>query len=220
MSYAKDVYVESTSSAYNPELHVILSNGKYQLCTRKAIYSYEDKYINFRGCFEWIKWEEQNISKVLLLGLGLGSVPQMLEQNFRQNFEYHAVELDDKIIALAEKYILYQLQSPIQIFHTDAMHYVNLCQDKYDMIVMDVFDSDKVPLKFEDPDFLEALAKLLTPEGFVLFNRLNITEEDRTETLQYYNKVFLPKFPKASCSPIEGNFMLISHKAVFALQNS
>jgi len=220
LSYFKDVYLESTSSEYNRELHVILSDGKYQLCTTNAVYSFEDKYINFKRSFEWIDWKGEDISKVLILGLGLGSVPQMLEQNFKQHFEYHAVEIDHKIIRLANKFVLVELRSPIQVFETDALHYVKLCQEKYDMIIMDVFDNDKVPVQFETKEFLDDLKDLLSSDGFILYNRLNLSEDDHDKTTNFFNDVFRKNFPEASCSAIEGNYMLNSRKAIFKLQNS
>lgn len=199
---------------------MLLSDGRYQLCTSNAVYSYEDKYINFRTAFEWIRWETLKTDKVLLLGLGLGSVPQMLEKLFKRNFEYHAVEIDEKIIELANRYVLKKLDSPIQVFHTDGLHYVRLCQEKYDMIIMDIFENDKVPVAFETPEFLAKLADLLLPGGFILYNRLNIKEKDHEETLRYFEDVFIKQFPEASCSPIAGNYMLCSSKEVFALHNS
>jgi spermidine synthase len=219
-SYFRDIILESTSSSHNRELHVILSNGRYQLCTANAVYSYEDKYINFRKSFEWIDWGSMKIENVLILGLGLGSVPQMLEQKFRQSFEYFAVEIDEKIIDLANRYILDELDSPMQIFHTDALRFVKWTEQKFDMIIMDVFDNDKVPKPFETKEFLEDCKALLNDGGFLLFNRLNISEKDPEETMAYFNDVFIEVFPEGSCSEIEGNFILNSRKLVFALQNS
>ena len=167
LSYFKDVYLESTSSNYNRELHVILSEGRYQLCTSKAVYSFEDKYINFKKSFDWIDWDKHEIQKVLILGLGLGSVIQMLEKNFERDFEYHAVEIDGKIIELANKYILWKLDSSLQIFEADALFYVNISQEKYDLILMDVFDSDKVPKEFESESFLEALSERMNDNAYL-----------------------------------------------------
>ena len=219
-SYFRDVYLESTSSKHNRELHVILSSGRYQLCTANAVYSYEDKYINFRRSFEWIDWEKAGVRKVLLLGLGLGSVPQMLEQIFDQRFEFHAVEIDEKIIYLANKYILQDLTAPIQVFQTDARHFVRVTEEKYDMIIMDIFESDKVPEVFERMDFLEDLDRCLTDRGFILYNRLNITEMDQQETENYFHQVFQKKFPEASCEEVESNYILNSRKGVFSRLNS
>lgn len=219
-SYFRDVYLESTDSPYNRELHVVLNHGRYQLCTGNAVYSYEDKYINFRRSFEWIDWSVQNIEKVLLLGLGLGSVPQMLEQVFKQRFEYHAVEIDEVIIDLANRYILKDLESPMQFFCTDALQFVMWTESRYDMIVMDVFDNDKIPSVFETTEFLQDCSSLLTEKGFLLFNRLNLTEEHVVETQSYFDQIFSQVFQEGSCLEIEGNYILNSRKEVFSLQNS
>jgi spermidine synthase len=214
------VVLESTSSTYNRELHVLLSNGRYQLCTGNAVYSYEDKYVNFKTCFEWIDWSKHKIEEVLILGLGLASVPQMLEKSFKQNFNYHAVEIDEKIVDMANRYVLEHLSSPMQVFCTDALNFVKWSQTKYDMIVMDVFDNDTVPAAFETREFLEDCHSLLSDDGFLLFNRLNISEWDPEETAEYLSQVFLKVFPEGGSYEIEGNFILVSRKKVFALQNS
>lgn len=219
-SYFRDVHLESTSSPYNRELHVLLSNGRYQLCTGNAVYSYEDKYVNFKTCFDWIDWSKQNIDTVLILGLGLASVPQMLEQNFGQDFTYHAVEIDEKIVDMANRYVLDDLKSPMQVFCTNALNFVKWSQTKYDMIVMDVFDNDKVPVLFESEEFLEDCKALLSDNGFLLFNRLNVSEWDPEDTAQYLSEVFLKIFPEGASYEIEGNFILVSSKKVIALQNS
>lgn len=220
LSHVKDVYLESTSSIHNRELHVILSEGRYQLCTAKAVYSFEDKYINFKKSFDWIEWKKYNIEKVLILGLGLGSVIQMLEQKYKRDFEYHAVEIDGKIIELANKYVLRNLNSPIQIFETDALHYVNISQEKYDLIIMDVFDSDKVPVQFENIEFLDALFERMNEKSYLLFNRLNLTEKDHDDTKKYFNEIFKKKFQEGDCCDIEGNYMLVNRKDFFSLRNS
>ena len=150
------------------------------------MYSYEDKYINFRRSFEWIDWQHHSIDKVLVLGLGLGSVPQMLEQKFKQSFDYYAVEIDEKIIDLANRYVLAELKSPMQIFCTDALQFVKWTELEYDMIIMDVFDSDKVPKAFETIEFLEDCKNILTKDGFMLFNRLNIHQRDNPCLINEY----------------------------------
>ena len=216
ISYFRDVVLESTSSGYNRELQVVLSSGRYQLCAGNAVYSYEDKYINFRKSFGWIDWDREGVQKVLLLGLGLGSVPQMLEEVFGQHFEYHAVEIDEEVIYLANKYILHKLQSPIQIFQTDGRHFVRITEEKYDMVIMDIFEREKVPEIFEEEDFLEDLSQCLNEKGFILYNRLNITEQDMEDTMYYFEKVFRKKFPEAQCMEVESNFILSSRKDVFS----
>ncbi len=214
LSYFKDVLLESTSSEYNEVLSVYLSKGRYQLCTSGAIYSYEDKYINFFEVFKIIDWSKVDVQKVLVLGLGLASIPQILEQNFEKDFEYDAVEIDGEIISLAQKYILDNLKSYMQIIEMDAAVFVEIAQEKYDMIVIDIFENDMVPFQFELPNFLEKTSRLLNDNGILLFNRLNIDESSRRSTITYFEEVFKGIFPQAEPIYIRENIILINRKDI------
>ncbi len=214
ISYVKDVLLESTFSEYNEVLDIYLSRGRYQLCTEGAVYSYEDKYINFTETFKKINWDLLGVNKVLVLGLGLASVPQILEQVFDKKFEFHAVEIDGEIIRLAEKYILDELQSPIQIFEMDAEIFVDIASEKYDMIIVDIFEDAKVPAKFETNIFLEKVEKMLEPKGILLYNRLNTSDETLANTLKFYENIFLKVFNNAAPVYIKDNIVLCSNKDV------
>jgi len=215
LSYITDIYIERTGSEYNENLDVILKDGRYQLVAANAVYSFEDKYHNFRVCFERMKWSSMKIKKVLVLGLGLGSIPQMLEKNFHKKFEYHIVEIDEIIIGLANEYILYDLKSPLQIFHTDALVYLQVCREKYDLILMDIFEDSKVPESFETSAVLSSMKRLLNDMGCILFNRLNITEKDLEETKMYYEHIFSKQFVNAYFMELPSNIMLCSRNDIF-----
>ena len=45
LSYFKEVTLEETGSEYNEVLEVLLVQGRHQLATEDAIYSYDDKYV-------------------------------------------------------------------------------------------------------------------------------------------------------------------------------
>jgi len=215
LSYITEIYIERTGSDYNETLDVILKQGRYQLVATNAVYSFEDKYHNFRTCFERMNWEMLNVEKVLVLGLGLGSVPQMLEKVFHKNFEYHLVEIDEIVIGLAHKYVLGGLESPMQIFNTDALIFLEVAGEKYDLIVMDIFDDCDVPESFQTGDVLFKMKKLLNRHGCLLFNRLSITEKDYDETKEYFNKIFIKQFKDAYFMELPTNVMLCSRNDIF-----
>jgi len=214
LSYFGNVLMESTSSEYNEVLEIYISKGKYQLCTSGAIYSYEDKYVNFFETFKKINWDKLDVEKVLVLGLGLASIPQMLEHNFKKKFEYHSVEIDNEIIRLAEDYILDELQSPMQIFEMDAEIFVDISQEIYDLIIIDIFEDDMVPPQFESEYFLEKIKSLLSENGVVLFNRLNTSEFTLKATLNYNKKIFEKVFPYSTPIYIKDNIILCSREEV------
>jgi len=215
LSYFTDVLLESSSTEYNKVLDVYLSKGRYQLCTSGAIYSFEDKYINFLETFKSIKWDKLRVEKVLLLGLGMASVPQMLEKKFKMDFEYHSVEIDSEIIELAGKYILDELNSPIYIYEMDAEIFVEISEEKFDLIIIDIFDNNVVPWKFESSEFLGKVKNLLASDGFVLFNRLNVDDKTHEETKRYFENIFLNIFPDPKELFIQNNIVLSSRSDIF-----
>lgn len=212
ISYIREWPVESVSSELNPELHVCLSQGRYQLCTANAVYSYEDLYDNFYKAFRKLPLDGLNVEHVLLLGLGLGSIPYMLEKKFRKKYYYTAVEVDEAVIYLAQKYALSDLDSGIEVVRADARLFVDQSVEKFDLITMDIFLDDEVPEKFERADFLEDLDRLLSPEGLLLYNRLSRTRADLEKTRRFYEEVFCRVFPEADYLDLNGNWMLLNRR--------
>ncbi|MFT4666971.1 MAG: spermidine synthase, partial [Gammaproteobacteria bacterium] len=172
LSYIFELHIESTSSEHNPHLYVSLKNGRYQLSTANAIYSYGDLYDNFSGAFAKMDLEKAEISSVLVLGLGLGSIPIILEKVFNKQYNYTAVEIDEEIVYLASKYTLPDLESNIEIISTDASIFTLQCSQQYDLIAVDIFLDDVIPEHFQRASFLEQLKELLTTKGVVLYNHL------------------------------------------------
>jgi spermidine synthase len=211
LSYLFERHLETISSDHNPHLYVSLSKGRLQLSTANAIYSFEDLYDNFRLAFQAVDWQRFPGERVLLLGLGLGSVPQLLERYFQQAFSYLAVEVDEAVIYLAQKYVLHELRSPMETICADAAAFVGQSNEAFDLITMDVFEDDRIPEKFGQKDFLESLERLLTPDGLLMYNCLARTKEDKRRTRSFFENTFRDVFPEAISLPVRGNAMLLNH---------
>lgn len=210
LSYLWEQEIEHTSSDYNPFLHLTLNRGRLQLSADQAVYSYGDLYLNFRKTFERFRFgrlPEQ--ADVLLLGLGLGSIPWMLEHTFSRRYRYTAVEIDEVIIDMASEYVLPELSSPLELICADALAFMTLNPQQYDLICMDVFQDAEVPSAFEQADFLEMLGRSLRPGGVLLYNRLAATEPDRKRSMRFHEQVFSRVFPDNCIVPTGGNYMLV-----------
>lgn len=210
LSYLFELHIESTSSEYNPHLYVSLKNGRYQLSTANAIYSYGDLYDNFSGAFAKMDLDKANISSVLVLGLGLGSIPIILEKVFKKQYNYTAVEIDEEIVYLASKYTLPELASNIEIISTDASIFTLQSPQQYDLIAVDIFLDDVIPTHFQQATFLEQLKGLLTEKGIVLYNHLAFSEQDRVNAKLFFEEQFKVVFPDATFVETNGNWMMMS----------
>ncbi len=211
-SYFHEFHIETTQSEHSRELYLLFKEGRYQLCSFNAVYSYEDKYSNFAGAFQQINLSQIKPKKVLILGLGMGSIPYILEQSHPSEYEFTAIEIDEAVVYLAEKYTLSKIHSPMEIICTDALLYVAQTQQKYDMILVDLFIDDIVPNQFEQVDFLIQTKKLLTENGILISNRLGYTEKDKKETATFYKDAFLPVYPNGTSILVKGNHMLLNDK--------
>lgn len=215
LSYIFEQHIETIAGELNSSLHVTCINGRLQLSTDSAVYSFDDLYDNFYSAFEQIDWNKWQPKETLILGLGLGSVPYMLENNFGVSTHYTAIELDEAVIYLAEKYRLHELQAPIQCVATDAAVFVKLCSTQFDLIIIDVFVDDQIPASILDANFMESIAKLLTDKGLVLFNHMAMDAVQKEQAKSFLETVMQPIFPQASIIQTRNNFILTNHKYAF-----
>ncbi len=149
--------------------------------TNDAIYSYGLRYDNFKKVFDTFRFNNLPGNEALLLGLGLGSIPFMLEKHFKQPLAYTAVEIDPIVVELAQKYVLDQLNSPIDIIVGDAELYLDATDGPYDIVCLDVFDNAQIPPFFTSDSCFERIAEILSPGGVLLFNHLGVTDKDRID---------------------------------------
>ncbi len=214
LSYIKDVPIETAESEHNPFLHIVLKRGRYQLCTANAIYSYGDLYDNFTKAFQKIDLDRLPIKDVLILGFGLGSIPLILETTFQKKYRYTAVEIDPEVLRLANEYVVRDLASSIEFQVMDAYTYAAFCEEKFDLICMDVFLDDVVPTELEQDDFLNFLEDMLTPNGILLFNKLAFHRKDKMEAQQFYENHFKRIFTEGVLLDVQGNYILLNRRDV------
>ena len=210
LSYFTEIVLERGSSDPNEDLQLGLKKGRYCLSTPNAIYSFGDLYDNFSKSFQQLDIVEKNIKDVLVLGFGLGSIPFMLEKTFSKKCRYVGVEADELIAHWAAKYVLDELDSPVQMNLTDAYFFVEMCEEKFDLIAMDVFIDSEIPSEFEEVEFLENLKRLLKKDGILMYNRLSLDESDKKKTLAFFDNEFKAAFPQARYLDVGGNYMLLN----------
>lgn len=212
LSHAFPLTLETTSSDQNPELAVVLDRGRLQLLSGNAIYSWDDLYHNFTIAFGTLALEKERIEKVLLLGLGLGSVPYILEKIYNREYHYTAVEWDEAVAALAAKYQFSRLASPVEIITADAGIFMKLTEEAYDMVIVDIFEDDQTPDYFETTEFLQSCNDRMASGGLILYNRLYNTPLNVIKAERFFEGPFREVFPEAWKIDTGGNWILTSRK--------
>ncbi|MBC8045858.1 MAG: fused MFS/spermidine synthase [Fimbriimonadaceae bacterium] len=185
LSYFVDIKIETVYSEVNSSLDVVLVKGRFQLNSANATYSYEDLYNSYGSALKKISSfiagsedKKEKVQSVLVLGLGLGSIPYMLQIKYDVDCVINCVEIDPVVINLAEKY--YPNKTGLHkllVDEADAYDWVLKNEKKFDLITVDLFVDRNVPKKLHRKEFIEGLKKAVAENGIILFSRLKSNKD-------------------------------------------
>lgn len=163
-------------SEYSGIMEVTSVDGKKLLYSTNANYSFGSLQRLLETGLS--KVDLKNVSSVLVLGMGGGSVIFSLRKKLKYKGKIVAVEFDKKIIDIArDEFSILQFDDLI-IENADAFEFVSQSRDKYDLIIIDLFIDTEVPTQFYSIDFIENLDQLMSSKSSLIFN-LGIGEVNR-----------------------------------------
>lgn len=198
-------------SDHNGVLEVTLYNGRKMLDSKNANYSFGSLQRILETGLSQIDF--QNVNSVLLLGLGGGSVVTSLRNKFNYNQLIHAVELDAKIIEIAQKEFSIATSDNLKIENGDALDFVSSCTNQFNLIIVDIFIDDKVPEAFYAISFCEQLSTLMSSKSALIFNLGlgDINEIKKNAVIDYFKTK--DGFSVNLLEKVTGtNTLLIAHK--------
>jgi spermidine synthase len=179
------------NSAINGTLEITWFNGKKLLDSENANYSYGplEKVLTYGLS----KIDILPNTNILLLGLGGGSIIEPLRKQFNCTRKITAVEIDPIVIEIAKTEFNVLNSDDLEIVCTNALSFIKKSNDKFGLIIVDVFIDTKVPADFYLFDFWNALAKILKPKGSILFNAgINLKNDSNIQLIkQYFNNDFI-----------------------------
>lgn len=148
------------------DLQVVLESGRVMLNCPTANYSYEDHYTYFRKALQQIRMRLSNVqSAVVILGLGLGSVPYALQKLYGANYPIDCVELDLDVIRLAKKYYPFKDCLERLIIHQANAKDCGMDNMRiFDLLIVDIFVDTRVPEQAHHIGFLQAQRRAVAPK--------------------------------------------------------
>lgn len=108
---------------------------------------------------------------VLILGLGGGTVATLIRNKYPKSTIF-GIDNSREIIELAKKEM--DLPKGIKILIKDAFEYVYLTKDKFDFIVIDLWNGGMFDTSVFAPDFMDGVKKLLNEGGKIYLNSPNL----------------------------------------------
>jgi spermidine synthase len=110
--------------------------------------------------------------KMLLIGLGGGSIPKKLNKEF-PNMEIDAVEIDPEVIKIAKDHFNIKESKQLRLHAQDGRLFLTRTQNQYDVIMLDAYFTDAMPFHLATKQFFELAQKKLTPNGIVVANLIS-----------------------------------------------
>jgi predicted membrane-bound spermidine synthase len=117
----------------------------------------------------------QDIKRVLVLGLGAGSIAVYLHR-FVPDAAIDAVDLDPGVIEVAKKYFGLRETGTFHMVPGDARMFLNRHAEPYDIIVVDAFTGSYIPFHLMTKEFYRLVRNRLSPHGVAAFNFLPANE--------------------------------------------
>jgi spermidine synthase len=130
---------------------------------------------------------------VLLIGGGAFTLPKAINEEFPQ-IMLDIVEIDPALIGIAIKYFDFKPNPNTKVFFDRGEKYLRKNRDKYDLMVLDVFNNDEVPKSFQEKNVMQNLSQQLRKNGLVAMNIISAFHGIRSATLCRQMAVMKPAF--------------------------
>ncbi len=162
-------------------LEVVLYNGVTMLNSAKANYSYGNLQLAYTRFFREVELPWNAIHNVLVLGYGAGGVSALIH-NRQPNANQIGVEYSTEVLDAYHRY--FNPVANVRLECADAFQFVESCSERFDLVVVDIYEELDVPDKFQSEKFIGMLPGLLSPNGRVLFNKVVGTPVHREQLNQ------------------------------------
>lgn len=205
LSYFTPITILKKESNISKSFEVTWNDGKLVLDTENTNFSYGSlQKVLKKGLFEIGIEEIQNAKNILLLGVAGGSVIQTLVNDFNFKGKITGVDIDEEIIEIGRLYFDLDTFENLEIIISDAEVFVKNNADKYELIIIDIFQDNVMPDFLFEVSFINNLKKRLGHNGNILFNTIVFDRNDVERNKKYENLVTIKFKHYAKIPFVEG----------------
>ena len=128
-------------------------------------------------------------NSLLTIGLGGGAIPRLLKEFYPEMY-IEAVEIDPLVVEVAKKYFYVEDDPDYTINIIDGRVFLNRVNKKYDLIILDAYNSDSIPFHLTTEEFLQLVKSKMTDDGAVSANVWSSDNKLYLSMVKTYEKVF------------------------------
>lgn len=203
-SYIKPIKIHSIKSDLSKSLEVFWSNGELVLDSENTNYSYGSLQLVLRLGLKTIGFDKIiKMDHVLLLGVAGGCVVKTLVNEIKFEGKITGVEIDPEIVKLSNYYFKLDEIQQLEIIIDDAFEFVLKTKEKYDLIIIDVFQDTSMPNFLYESYFINRICFLLKKNGIILFNTMLLNQEDNIRNKKYISDFCTTNYSIKSIPRIE-----------------
>jgi len=189
LSYILPIKIYKKKSEFSKNLEVTWNNGYLVLDSENTNYSFGSLQRVLKKGLKYIGYERINtFENILILGVAGGSVIKILKNDIKFKGKITGVEIDATAIEIANKYFGLNNYKNIEIIIDDAFEFVLKTKEKYDLIIIDIFQDTTMPNFLFEDFFINRINFLLNINGFILFNTMILNYKDTIRNATYKSK--------------------------------
>lgn len=185
-SYLNVIPERTYQSTYNGVLEINWLNGKKILDTKNTNYSYGNLGKVLQKGLKSVTTDfRSEETSILILGLGGGDVVKQLSNNFKSHATITAVEIDPVIIEIALKEFDIIPNSKLEIVNNDANVFLKYTKERYNLIVVDLFNDVTIPDFVFQPEFIKSVYNVLDLNGSIIFNTFILSDVHKVRNKKF-----------------------------------
>lgn len=186
LSYFIPMMVYQKKSALSKNLEVTWNNGELVLDSKNTNYSYGSLQRILRVGLKNIGFGKvSQMNHILVLGVAGGSVIKTLVDEIKYSGKITGVEIDPEIITIANEHFHLDKIPNLNIVIDDAFEFALKTKEKYDLIIIDIFQDTVMPNFLFEKFFANRLGFLLNAHGLLLFNTMILNESHNIRNRNY-----------------------------------
>jgi spermidine synthase len=186
LSYIVPINILKKKSSFGQSLEITWNNGELVLDSANTNYSYGSLQRILRKGLKKIGFQKiQSMQHILVLGVAGGSVIKTLVNEIQFEQKITGVDIDATVIEIANEYFKLNTITNLEIIIDNAFEFVLKTKEKYDLIIIDIFQDTTMPNFLFETFFIDRVLFLLNKHGFLLFNTMCLTENDNLRNENY-----------------------------------
>jgi len=179
LSYIIPIKIFKTKSKLSKTIEVTWANGELVMDSENTNYSYGSLQRILRIGLKHFGFDKiSKMNHALVLGVAGGSVIKTLVDEIQFKGQITGVDIDQDIIKIANQYFKLDEIKNLNIVIDDAFEFVLKTKDRYDLIIIDIFQDMNMPNFLFEHFFINRICFLLQSRGVVLFNTMCLTAKD------------------------------------------